>query len=360
MMPAPGEFLSPNSWAANAPGDAAWFGLQTLAPNLASLLTGQSRPALPNLPETPGKVPSTNDPRIAGAVGEMANLGLNFLPLPAIGLAAGAGRWIPGLMRRAAPELLASKSARLYNPPAKSPRPFEADYPSGAAADATGRLTADIEGRPLVAERIVGRRTLGGTDEAFTPAEIDAVATAVTGHIPETVAARQIRRSAGVFRIDYDAAGTPVYKILVDRALSPAQKDRVVAHEVGHVIDHFAAPRRGIPQQGIKAELNRNYNTGVTGQERERHLTLPKHEGYRPDKAAGELMAEAIRAYLTDPNYVKTVAPETAKAIRAAVNAHPTLSKIIQFNTIAGLAATNGIDPDALPIPRQQPPVFPQ
>jgi hypothetical protein len=59
-------------------------------------------------------------------------------------------------------------------------------------------------------------------------------------------------------------------------------------------------------------------------------------------------------------NYIKTVAPETAKAIRAAVNAHPTLSRTIQFNTIAGLAAMNGIDPDSLPIPRQQPPVFSQ
>jgi hypothetical protein len=32
-------------------------------------------------------------------------------------------------------------------------------------------------------------------------------------------------------------------------------------------------------------------------------------------------MAEAIRAYMADPNYLKTVAPKTAAAIRAAVNA---------------------------------------
>jgi hypothetical protein len=63
---------------------------------------------------------------------------------------------------------------------------------------------------------------------------------------------------------------------------------------------------------------------------------------------------------MADPNYLKTVAPKTAAAIRAAVNAHPTLSKIIQFNSIAGLAAMNGIDPGSLPIPPQPPPVFPQ
>jgi hypothetical protein len=71
-------------------------------------------------------------------------------------------------------------------------------------------------------------------------------------------------------------------------------------------------------------------------------------------------MAEAIRAYLADPNYIKTVAPKTAAAIREAVNSNPRLSKILQFNTIAGLAAKNGIDSGSLPIPRQQPPVFPQ
>ena len=96
--PVPGEFLNPNSWAANAPGQAAWFGFQTLAPNIASLLTGQSPPALPNFPETPGKVPSTNDPRIGGAIVE----GLNFLPVPGMGLASGTGRGILGLLRREA------------------------------------------------------------------------------------------------------------------------------------------------------------------------------------------------------------------------------------------------------------------
>jgi hypothetical protein len=65
--------LDPNSWAANAPAQAAFSGLQMLAPNMASLLTGQPAPALPNFPAMPGKVPSTDDPRIVGAIGEAAN-----------------------------------------------------------------------------------------------------------------------------------------------------------------------------------------------------------------------------------------------------------------------------------------------
>jgi hypothetical protein len=83
----------------------------------------------------------------------------------------------------------------------------------------------------------------------------------------------------------------------------------------------------------------------------------PQHVGYRNDDVKKELMAEAIRAYMVDPNYLKTVAPKTAAAIRAAVNEHPTLHKIIQFNTIAALAA-GGIDPAALPIPQQSAPVL--
>jgi hypothetical protein len=60
-------------------------------------------------------------------------------------------------------------------------------------------------------------------------------------------------------------------------------------------------------------------------------------------------MAEAIRAYLADPNYLKTVAPKTAAAVREAVNSHPILSKIIQFNTMVGPAAMIGIEPESSP-----------
>jgi hypothetical protein len=69
-------------------------------------------------------------------------------------------------------------------------------------------------------------------------------------------------------------------------------------------------------------------------------------------KTDRELMAEGIRLYLTDPNYIKTVAPGTAKAIREAVNSHPVLSRIIQFNTLAALLA-GGVDSESAPDPKQ-------
>jgi hypothetical protein len=55
-----------------------------------------------------------------------------------------------------------------------------------------------------------------------------------------------------------------------------------------------------------------------------------------------ELIAEGLRAYMTNPNYFKSVAPNAAAKIRAAVNANPHLKKVIQFNSLAaaGLAGT--------------------
>jgi hypothetical protein len=146
---------------------------------------------------------------------------------------------------------------------------------------------------------------------------------------------------------------TPTYNILVNRALSPTSKNSVVAHEVGHAINYFAAPRRGIPQEGIKTELNRSYNVGVTGRERDRNLTLPQHQGYKPHEVPDELMAEAIRAYNANPNYFKTVAPRTAAQIREWWNSHPTLSKYLQFNSVAGAAGAGLAAGGAIPQPNE-------
>src|SRR5437870_4994799 len=91
--------------------------------------------------------------------------GLAHLPLQ-IGLLggfAGAGG-IPtnGLpaMENSAPEMLVSKSPRLYDPLVKPPRDFKRDYPNTEGfADASGKLTRDIEGRPLQAQIVAGRRS---------------------------------------------------------------------------------------------------------------------------------------------------------------------------------------------------------
>jgi hypothetical protein len=319
-------------------------------------------------------------------MGEAANLGLNFLPFPGMGLTTGAGRGIPslmGLLRREAAsgaESLASKSASLYNPPVKPPRPFAADYPSGAPADAAGRLTHDIEGRPLVAERIIGRRTLGGADETISPAELDALAEKILGRRPALAPASSLpRRSVGAY--DPSTGRTFVYKGL------PAEtKDMVAAHELAHGINDKAGEfvsvklGRSIPikpgtiNEGktVYNDLNNSYLAAARKQNPDvdpktvywgTGVTPQKTFRYSDAEAPLEYNAEAIRAYMADPNYFKATAPRYAEQIREWVNTHPIVSKYLQFNSLAGLltagATGAALDPNQLPIPPQQAPVFP-
>jgi hypothetical protein len=343
-----------------------------LAPNLTGLLTGQPAPPLPNLPSMPGKVPLTDDPRVAGAIGEAANIGIGLFPLPGVGPALGAGRFFPWL-RRVAPEAqaLASKSPTIYNPPPKPPRPFEADYPGGirgAPTDVPEPLAHDIEGNPLAARYVVGRRMVGGADQGLRPAEYDALATDLVGG---PVQVRPARGMAGILgRTNVDRLTGRPTSIELRAGMRPDEAAMVYAHELGHVINRIVGR---ISTKGLEGELEAVYNSlnnpnrtpgGLDAASWARPVS-PQALGYKGDEIPREYIVEAIRAYLTDPNYLKTVAPNTAAAIRAAVNPHPTLSKVIQFNTIAGLAAAglspqqivDLVDSASLPIPKQAAPV---
>ena len=219
----------------------------------------------------------------------------------------------------------------------------------------------DIEGRPLTADIIVGRRTLGGADETLTPAELDAVAEAALGSKPEAVEARALPRAA----VGSYEPNTNSTRFL--RTLDDAAKNMVAAHEVSHGIDDLAGAValdgrrvvRTIPQGGIKKELGTVYNdlnNGYLASARAKKPDVdpedvywgtgvtPRTFGYKPGlDAYRELNAEAIRAYIADPNYLKTVAPNTAARIREFVNENPRLSKIVQFNSLAGGAITGNL-----------------
>lgn len=246
----------------------------------------------------------------------------------------------------------ASKNASMYDPPAMPLRPFEADYSTGAKASAEGRLTHDIEGRPLTAKYIVGRRTVGGADEAITPAEIDAITETITGNRPQGVTTSSLGGDAGAFSVDY-GTGQPVYNSYFDKALKPHVADRVRAHELAHGIDYFAGGKAGIPTselfsktpgQGI-GQVYHDLNDSSTRAGKptpQRYQTRPKDRKYKGDDIRAENMAEAIRAYMADPNYVKTVAPNTAKRIREYVNDNPRLNGTIQFNSDTGRPSLMG------------------
>jgi hypothetical protein len=60
----------------------------------------------------------------------------------------------------------------IYEPPRKRQRPFAEDYPGDALTDRQGRLRRDIEGRPLRAEFVAGRRLPVKADERLSPDDI--------------------------------------------------------------------------------------------------------------------------------------------------------------------------------------------
>lgn len=243
----------------------------------------------------------------------------------------------------------ASRNATIYDPPDRPQRPFEADYPagSGVRADATGRLTHDIDGRPLVAERVVGRRVVGGEDQAIPPAEFDALTAQLFGAPSARVAQSQIRGDAGryVSRVD-PATGTRLREVLLNRDLTAQQAPRVYGHEIGHGIDDLAGT---IPTTGLNTELRQVYNTLNNANRSTDGLEAaswggpanPQGFGYSGTAIAREQMAEAIRAYMANPNYIKTVAPKTAARIREYVNANPHLMRSIQFNSLLAPVAAS-------------------
>jgi len=262
-----------------------------------------------------------------------------------LGLRRGAG------VRAAEAIPLASKSASIYNPPNKPQLPIGRQYPRGVPSDATGRITHDNKGRELVAKHIVGRRSVGGADEALSPAELDAVAEEGLGRRPEVVAAAALRRGT-VGKYDPKTGWTFVY-----RGLPPEIKDMVAAHEVSHGLDHKVGEfeklgwTRTIPiTKEMRRELKTIYNdlnnsqlakaraenpdinpadvywgTGVT----------PKTFGYRGGHVDREYLAEGIRAAMNNPNYVKTVGPKFYAQLADFFNAHPQYRKIISSTRLA-------------------------
>jgi len=127
---------------------------------------------------------------------------------------------------------------------------------------------------------------------------------------------------------------------------------------MGHLIDGIAGepgpsgtdgrpPRILISQSGIERELRFIYNdlnnpeinelrkAGISVDQEEAdkfRLHTPELVGCLGWEADAELMAEAIRAYMQNPNYIKTVAPGVARRIRDFVNPNPRIRDIIQFN----------------------------
>jgi hypothetical protein len=222
-----------------------------------------------------------------------------------------------------------------HPPASRPPRDFALDYPHGAAADEEGFLDRDIEGLPLTSYYTVGRRKKDAEDQVLSPRDINWF---LDKHLGATIvrAPENQLLPGTVGQVRTGENGLPLVKVW-DK-LPPDQTDTVVAHELGHILDEYAGR---VPTEGLDDELNRLYSELATGRSGPPFL-LPEMRGYPPSDVPREKMAEAFRAYLTDANMIKTIAPKTAAALRK-VNKLPFFSKYLHFNGIPiGLVAGAG------------------
>jgi hypothetical protein len=230
-----------------------------------------------------------------------------------------------------------------YPPLPKPPRDFSLDYtkealfdaagnPRKDVADEAGNLLKDIDGRPLTAKTIVGRRRIGENDRHLSPDDVYSVlgGDLDVGIYPVT-RDKLIKGNIG----QAEMFEPPIVKFWGD--LPQDQVNTVLAHELGHILEEAGGQIR---TDGLESELNSLYselNSGRSGPP----FFLPKHKNYSDHMAPRELAAEAFRAYATNPNTMKTVAPKTAAMLRE-YNAKPWFSKYLQFNGIP-LGAAVGV-----------------
>jgi hypothetical protein len=240
--------------------------------------------------------------------------------------------------------MIAEARGPMTRPPPKPQRPFDQDYPFYPLTDEDGRLAYDIEGRRLEAKSVAGRRFPGEADEPLSSEDIKgAMADAGVGlkHVKDEhpeVAETYSKALRGQYQgIDYNR-GRPDTTIYLNVGPKARDRDLVIAHEFGHAIDHLAGNLSATLTHDEMAELSFVYGDLRHGRTKSGHLLQPENFGYiGTDAIYAELVAEGLRAYMTDPNYFKTAAPKTAAKIRKAVAESPYLRRAIQFNSLGAI-----------------------
>jgi hypothetical protein len=250
----------------------------------------------------------------------------------------------------------AAEPVRLREPPQKPQRPFEEDYPGGTITGPHDQLEFDIEGRNLGANFIAGRRVAGHADEPLSPEDVKAAMKQLGVRFIEvpwgSPASLQMTAEGmrGAYLGDPQKSGLPLQRVAVNTEPGALDRNFAIAHEFSHAIDHLTGMliSSSLTADEI-AELRAVYGELKIPPSEHGPLPQPEHFGYSGVNINRELAAEGIRAYMTNPNYFKTVAPKTAAKIRDLVNENPYLKDAIQFNSLlaAGLigAAARSQDP---------------
>lgn len=130
-----------------------------------------------------------------------------------------------------------TKEAPISDPPGRPDRPEIADCPYGTPTYA-GRITETIDGAHIKpAATVVGRAMGGGPESNVSPGEVAALVRKITGQDHQIVPADQMAPSGtlGSYRLG-DRLTT------IDGDLEPRSAARVLAHELGHAIEHERWP----------------------------------------------------------------------------------------------------------------------
>jgi hypothetical protein len=231
-----------------------------------------------------------------------------------------------------------------FYPPPRMQRDFAGDYPNGAPVNDKGQLLLDIDGYPLEGtKRIVGRQTLEGSDRALGRDAISALAEDLTGELPYMVPASRMNGAVG---FTHQRNGLPE-GIWYAEELSPDDAAAVIAHEIGHALHMHTRKKLSelTETPTVQKELRRVYDQLNNPNPDRGRYPKPEIEqfgpldlGYVPHQWPDEYLAEAARAYMMYPAWFKTVAPETAKALRQVVREHQDVRKYIRLNSLAPTA----------------------
>jgi hypothetical protein len=168
------------------------------------------------------------------------------------------------------------------------------------------------------------------------------------GRYPKESPSRNLEGRVGEYSPSHDLQGNPMQpEIAINSEIPPEQKVFALGHETGHLL-HDLANRFSLSSfHALEPQAEHVYSTVNTGREGLRRPKLPQDFGYPDSEAPYELAAEVFRSYLSNPNYLKTVAPDLAAWARSLVNSHPQLSRFIQFNGLGGLGVLGAAAGDA-------------
>lgn len=257
-----------------------------------------------------------------------------------------------------------------YDLPKQRQMPIEAYY-GGRLPETNrrGKLAYTPEGDPLVAPLIVGRID-SGPDRTLSPRQLEKIINSITRKRMQRVTRKMVEREDERAEQLGDSLGVAygdetkkfLTQVLLNRHLRGRQAESVKAHEFGHGVRKVTQPeprsRNYEPlQDEIQNEAARVYHQLNTGKAPRKNQKLfgPVDRNPEDTEIDEEFFAEAMRAYLADPNAFKSLFPDMARFVRKTVNGNPDLMKIIQFNSAAGAAALTGYGATNDPSAQNQP-----